>query len=315
MSAPRPPAGLISDPIDKVTTFTVYLILRRWPTGQGALPQGDGCSRRPRPDRSPPPLVPLGRRDQPRPSPQSIDQGGAGRHHHTALAILVGGLLGPALLAFFAVLMPALVASILGRLADRPPLLTLPIALGCFSEPPLLPAGRGSYSGWADPRHSRGAGSRWRRWPASGAISGAVTLFPTRPLRAGARPRRRGVSPGVASWPASVQAVPALVERAATITAAQRARGLDTEGSLWRQLGCCTGRPGTADHLLRWRSGRWRWGRGYPPRPPHAAMVAHRPDRQRLARWLLVAAQSPVCSWRARGPPAGLAALMLSSSR
>ena len=35
---------------------------------------------------------------------------------------------------------------------------------------------------------------------------------------------------------ASVQTVPAMVERAAQITAAQRARGLDTEGSIWRRV-------------------------------------------------------------------------------
>ena len=35
---------------------------------------------------------------------------------------------------------------------------------------------------------------------------------------------------------ASVQTVPAMVERAGQITAAQRARGLDTEGSIWRRL-------------------------------------------------------------------------------
>ena len=35
---------------------------------------------------------------------------------------------------------------------------------------------------------------------------------------------------------ASVQTVPAMVERASQITAAQRARGLDTEGSVWKRI-------------------------------------------------------------------------------
>lgn len=35
---------------------------------------------------------------------------------------------------------------------------------------------------------------------------------------------------------ASVQTVPAMVDRAIQITAAQRARGLDTEGSVWRRI-------------------------------------------------------------------------------
>jgi energy-coupling factor transport system permease protein len=48
---------------------------------------------------------------------------------------------------------------------------------------------------------------------------------------------RRGVSPRVAFVAnASVQAVPAMVERAEQITVAQRARGLDTEGSAWRRI-------------------------------------------------------------------------------
>ena len=48
---------------------------------------------------------------------------------------------------------------------------------------------------------------------------------------------RRGVSPRIAFVAlASVQTVPAMVDRAMTITAAQRARGLDTEGSIWRRV-------------------------------------------------------------------------------
>jgi energy-coupling factor transport system permease protein len=71
------------------------------------------------------------------------------------------------------------------------------------------------------------------------AISGAVTLFylTTRPADLVLDLERRGVSPRVAFVAnASVQTVPAMVERAAQITAAQRARGLDTEGSPWRRV-------------------------------------------------------------------------------
>jgi energy-coupling factor transport system permease protein len=71
------------------------------------------------------------------------------------------------------------------------------------------------------------------------AISGAVTLFylTTRPADLVLDLERRGISPRVAFVAnASVQTVPAMVERAAQITAAQRARGLDTEGSAWRRV-------------------------------------------------------------------------------
>jgi energy-coupling factor transport system permease protein len=71
------------------------------------------------------------------------------------------------------------------------------------------------------------------------AISGAVTLFylTTRPADLVVDLERRGISPRVAFVAnASVQTVPAMVERAVQITAAQRARGLDTEGSVWRRV-------------------------------------------------------------------------------
>jgi energy-coupling factor transport system permease protein len=71
------------------------------------------------------------------------------------------------------------------------------------------------------------------------AISGAVTLFylTTRPADLVVDLERRGVSPRVGFVAnASVQTVPAMVERAAQITAAQRARGLDTEGSALRRI-------------------------------------------------------------------------------
>jgi energy-coupling factor transport system permease protein len=71
------------------------------------------------------------------------------------------------------------------------------------------------------------------------AITGAITLFylTTAPAALVLDLEHRGVSPRVAFVAlASVQTVPAMVERAVTITAAQRARGLDTEGSVWRRL-------------------------------------------------------------------------------
>jgi energy-coupling factor transport system permease protein len=71
------------------------------------------------------------------------------------------------------------------------------------------------------------------------AISGAITLFylTTRPGDLVLDLERRGVSPRLAFVAnASVQTVPAMLERAGAITMAQRARGLDTEGSVWRRI-------------------------------------------------------------------------------
>ena len=71
------------------------------------------------------------------------------------------------------------------------------------------------------------------------AISGAITLFylTTRTQDFVLDLERRGVSPRVAFVAnASVQTVPAMVERAQQITAAQRARGLDTEGGFLQRV-------------------------------------------------------------------------------
>ncbi len=159
----------------------------------------------------------------------------------TALAILAGGLLGPALLTLVAVVLPALIGRILVRLLRTALLLTLPIAISVLVVNLFFfPGGRdvlfqvGPITATAE-----GLGFALETLARIGAISGAITLFylTTSPSALVLDLERRGVSPRVAFVALSaVQTVPALVERAATITAAQRARGLDTEGSLWRRL-------------------------------------------------------------------------------
>ena len=159
----------------------------------------------------------------------------------TVLAILVGGLLGPAILTAVAVLVPALAARSLGRLLRTALLLTLPIAASVLIVNLLFyPAGREILFQVGPIRATaEGLEFAFETLARIGAISGAITLFylttPAGELVLDLE--RRGVSPRVAFVAlASVQTVPALVERAAIITAAQRARGLDTEGSLWRRL-------------------------------------------------------------------------------
>ena len=71
------------------------------------------------------------------------------------------------------------------------------------------------------------------------AISTSIGLFglTTDPRAFVLDLERRGVSPRfafVAS--ATLEAVPAMVDRASVIQASQRARGLDTEGSLWARI-------------------------------------------------------------------------------
>ena len=159
----------------------------------------------------------------------------------TVLAVLLGGVVGPALLTAVAVLVPALIGRILGRLLRTALLLSLPIAISVLVVNLLFfPAGQEVLFQLGPIRATaEGLAFAVETLARLGAISGAITLFylTTPPSELVFDLERRGVSPRAAFVAlASVQTVPALVERAATITAAQRARGLDTEGSLLRRL-------------------------------------------------------------------------------
>ena len=156
-------------------------------------------------------------------------------------AVVLGGLLGPALLVAAAVIVPAFLAGVLPRLLRLAGLLALPIGISAFlvnvfffpgGEDVLLRIGPVTAT-------AEGLAFALEILARILAISGAVTLFylTTHPADLVVDLERRGVSPRIAFVAnASVQAVPAMVDRAAQITAAQRARGLDTEGSAWRRV-------------------------------------------------------------------------------
>ncbi|MEO8511615.1 MAG: energy-coupling factor transporter transmembrane component T [Chloroflexota bacterium] len=156
-------------------------------------------------------------------------------------AVLLGGLWWPLVLIAVAVVLPAIVAGILPRLARTALLLTLPIAISALlvnlfffpgGRDVLLRIGPITATG-------EGLGFALEVLARIFAISGAITLFylTTRPAELVVDLERRGVSSRVAFVAnASVQTVPGMVDRAAQITAAQRARGLDTEGSLLRRI-------------------------------------------------------------------------------
>ncbi len=156
-------------------------------------------------------------------------------------AVVLGGLIGPSILVAGAVIVPAAMAGVLRRLLTMAAILALPIALSAFlinlfffpgGETVLLRVGPVTAT-------AEGLGFAMEILARILAISGAITLFylTTRPADLVVDLERRGVSPRVAFViNASVQTVPAMVERAGQITAAQRARGLDTEGSVWRRV-------------------------------------------------------------------------------
>ncbi len=191
---------------------------------------------------------------EPRSVPDAIGRSGPSAFHRlnpltkatlatvTAVAaVVLGGLVGPAILVAVAVILPAIAAGVLGRLIRTALLLSLPIAVSAFlvnlfflpgAETVLLRIGPISAT-------AEGLTFALEILARIVAISGAITLFylTTRPADLVVDLERRGISPRVAFVAnASVQTVPAMVERAGQITAAQRARGLDTEGSVWRRL-------------------------------------------------------------------------------
>ena len=139
------------------------------------------------------------------------------------------------------VIAPALAARVIGPLVRTSLLLSLPIAASALlinvfffpgGETVLLRIGPVTAT-------AEGVAFATEILARIMAISGAITLFylTTRPADLVVDLERRGISPRVAFVAsASVQTVPAMVERASQITAAQRARGLDTEGSLLRRL-------------------------------------------------------------------------------
>ena len=140
------------------------------------------------------------------------------------------------------------------------------------------------------------------------AIAGAITLFylTTPPGELALDLERRGVSPRLTFIVhAAVQTVPAMVERAAAITAAQRARGLDTEGSVWNRL---RGLLPLAGPVLLGSIAEVEErtmaleARGF-TRPGRRTLLWHPADsgRQALARWLLLAAVPLLVAARAAG--------------
>jgi energy-coupling factor transport system permease protein len=156
-------------------------------------------------------------------------------------AVVVGGLVGPAVLVGMAVIGPAIAAGVLGRLARTSLLLALPIALSALIVNVFFFPGAATVLLRIGPITATAEGLAFALEVLARimAISGAATLFylTTRPSDLVADLERRGVSPRVAFVAnASVQTVPSMVDRAAQITAAQRARGLDTEGSVWRRV-------------------------------------------------------------------------------
>jgi energy-coupling factor transport system permease protein len=159
----------------------------------------------------------------------------------TAAAVVLGGVVGPLALVVGLVLVPAVAAGVLPTLLRYSLLFSLPLALSALIVNVFFfPGGQDVLLRLGPITATReGLSFAIEILARIAAISGAITLFylTTRPSELVLDLERRGVSPRLAFVAnASVQTVPAMAERAAAIVAAQRARGLDTEGSFLKRL-------------------------------------------------------------------------------
>jgi energy-coupling factor transport system permease protein len=154
-------------------------------------------------------------------------------------AFLLGGYIGPiAIIALMLAL--ATTAGVLPRLVRASLLLSLPIAISVVLVSVFTRAGTtvlfqiGPFDATLE-----GVEFAAQTLVRLFAISTSIGLFvlTTEPRAFVFDLERRGVSPRIAFIAvATVEAVPTLVDRAAVITESQRARGLDTEGSVRARL-------------------------------------------------------------------------------
>jgi energy-coupling factor transport system permease protein len=151
-------------------------------------------------------------------------------------AFVIGGYLGPLAIIGLGILPSAVAAGVAGRLIRVSALLTLPIAISVVLVSVFTRAGTtvlfsiGPFDATAE-----GVDFAGQTLVRLFAISTAIGLFglTTNPRAFVLDLERRGLSPRFAFVAmATLEAVPAMVERAGVIQASQRARGLDTEGSL-----------------------------------------------------------------------------------
>ena len=153
---------------------------------------------------------------------------------------MLGGYLAPLAIIVLTILPSAVVAGVAGRLVRISLLLTLPIAISVVLVSVFTRAGTtvlfsiGPFDATAE-----GVDFAGQTLVRLFAISTSIGLFglTTDPRAFVLDLERRGLSPRFAFVAlATLEAVPAMVERAGVIQAAQRARGLDTEGSIRARL-------------------------------------------------------------------------------
>lgn len=211
--------------------------------------------------------------------------------------MLAGGLLGPLVLLVVAVLAPAAWAGVLRPVIRTSLLLALPLAISAAIVNLFFFPGGGTVLFQLGPIAATAEGARFALEIVLRVvvIAGALTLFyqTTRTADLVIDLERRGVPPRLAFIARSaVTTVPAMVDRASTITDAQRARGLDTQGSVIRRVRGIVPMVGPtimgAINEVEERTLALE-ARGF-TRPGRRTLLWAPTDtpRQRLARWLVV---------------------------
>lgn len=143
-------------------------------------------------------------------------------------AVLLGGLVCPLLLALVAVVLPAMLAGVARRVLTMGLLLALPLALSAAIVNLLFDPGG----------TEEGALLAAEVVVRVLTMAGAAVLFyiTTRPSELVSSLQHHGVSPRLTFVVHNaVSMIPRLAERSQEVTAAQRARGLDTEGNWLRR--------------------------------------------------------------------------------
>ncbi len=223
-------------------------------------------------------------------------------------AFALGGYLGP-LLLIAVTLTLAQLAGVLVRLVRASVLLSLPIVISVILVSVFTRAGTtvlfaiGPFDATLE-----GVEFAAQTLVRLLAISTSIGLFvlTTDPRALVLDLERRGISPRFAFVAvATIEAVPTLVERAATISESQRARGLDTEGSVRARLRgllpivgpvIITSLTDVEERSLALESRAFS-------RPGRRHLLWAMPDStpERLIRWLLLAALVALIAFRIAG--------------
>jgi energy-coupling factor transport system permease protein len=155
-------------------------------------------------------------------------------------ALLVGGVVCPTMLAVAVVLLPAATARVLAPVLRLTLLLALPLALSAALVNVLFTPSGATVAAEIGPLIITGEGVELAAEVVARVVlmAGAVALFylTLRPSELTADLGRRGVPARITFViHNAVAMLPRLAERARQVTEAQRARGLDTEGNLFRR--------------------------------------------------------------------------------